>query len=245
MKKGLLFSLFLTFIFVFSFLTKVIAETDSLENISTQIEKTQDSVSKLSDSESRNDFLKQQWIELIKKSQLGKFMESTIQTIKPINPLIEFLIGVEFSWSLLFLVTFVIWISIGIYTKRALTFFDIFSKYFRYVISIVTAIVFAIIGITKVISYFIVNRINSLPSLWLKLIVGVIIIIIILYLSIFSKILEKIFKNIQRKREQSKLKRDVKSLKKQIKEPKEDDRYQEIGKDVLEEVGRQAEEDYK
>ena len=243
-KKYLTILYFIIGILLISKTFSAIEDISNIDEVNKKIEDVQDIKNKLSDEDVKTEYLKEQWINLLSKNKLGIFLISLEKEIEPINPLIKFLFGIKFSWSWLFIITFVIWMSIGIFTSRLLTFFTIFSKTLRYIISIIIAILFSYIGLTILISEVIVNRINSLPTLWLQIIAILILIFFLFYFSMYSKFLERLFIKIKERKEKNKMEKDIKKLKKEIKsETKKDTENEEIGREVLEEIGKKATEE--
>ena len=125
MKKiGIISLLTITILFSVLFMSLVISQTlPSTPDISVfeinpntglprSFENFKNTAQNLSEEESREEYLKQEWTKILaKQAIIGPILYYTNNFFSLFNPLWTIIFGVQFSWSWFFIFSFLIWIG--------------------------------------------------------------------------------------------------------------------------------------
>lgn len=118
MKKNisLLFCLFSVVIILILFFSLLVNAVDV-----SQIPTNSDEVKQVT-----SDYLKQEWTNILEKSQVGKILLFLSDILRALSPVFEVFIGIKYSLSWIFFLSLGIWISIFfvLYSAVKLIFFD-------------------------------------------------------------------------------------------------------------------------
>lgn len=190
-------------IFLFSFISKAQLE-DQLGELQGNVEKIQDVSDKLSTSDQRTEYLKQEWTKILERTKVGRFLLGISSIFKALSPLFKFLIGIEYSLSWLFFLSLLAWIAVIVIIYNVVKNPFQTKRWIAFSISIIIAAIAAQFNIfVKTVTLFIPLFKNK----WIIL-GSVIITIILLYIyslfmkTIGKKIREKIKREDEERREQ-------------------------------------------
>ena len=186
------------------------APLDQFEKKAKEFLDKKEEIEKLKEEESRKQFLKEQWVNLLSKhkvfgpiiSSFKPIAETYNKTSPIINPIFKYAIGIEPSLSFFFLLTLSLWIAIIVIIYRGTSLVSIFSKRFHLIFALGLTIIISIIGITKAVSEIIINLVEKLTIWWIKLIVIIIIITFLLISTKITKIIEKYVEQYKKKSEE-------------------------------------------
>ena len=137
---------------------------------------------------------------------------SFFNQISPItNPLFKYTLGLEPSFTFLFLLTLSIWIALVAIIFRSMRLLSIMSKKFHYIASFGFVIIVSILGLTRTVAGAIINSLEKLQTWWIKLIVLTIIIVTMLLSIIISKKIDRYAKKTSKTAEEDLAREKLKS----------------------------------
>ena len=175
-----------------------------------------------SEVENKSDYLKKEWGALLSNHPtVGPILNALNKTSIVFNPIFEYTIGLKPSFTWLFFLTLILWITFVIYTFRIFNVFSVFSPTVQYIVSFGIVIIMSIGGTTRILAQSIINQISLFNKWWVQLIGAVIIIFIILLAAIISKKLEKVFKEIKERKKKAETELKRKELKYAVETAKE------------------------
>jgi len=167
--------------------------------------------------EQSSEYLKKEWGKILANNKVTAPILEVYGKISPTtDPIFRHSIGMEPSISWLFLLTFIIWISLVIYAIRIVGVFDIFSKFLYYSIMLGTIIIISLLRISKRMSEFIIDKIGLLDKWWVQLIVVFIVIAALVFADKASGSFSDILKALKKKMKKRKLVGDIEELKEGI-----------------------------
>jgi predicted Holliday junction resolvase-like endonuclease len=178
MKKRILFLTILISILAINIFHFVSAQIPVIDNAAKQAEDLQ---KKLSSEETRNAFLKEKLLEYMQSTDTGKSLLSLNEKMSFFNPIFNLLLGINYSFSSLFFLTFLAWIVIITYIYRSLMVLNVkwmehpkFVFMLKFVITTFAGIILSQIGLTKGIAFLLIT-----PFYLFLTIIGIFIFILI------------------------------------------------------------------
>lgn len=206
MNKKLILKLPLIILILFSlflFISKAQLE-DQLGELQGNVEKIQDVSNKLSASDIREEYLKQEWTKILEKTKTGRFLLGISGIFKALSPIFKLLIGIEYSLSWLFFLSLGAWFAVMVIIYNAVKNPFQIKGWIALTVAIIIAAIAAQFNVfVKTVSFFVPLFKNK----WI-IIGSIFIAIILLYIySMFMKtfgktIKEKIKKENEERREQ-------------------------------------------
>ena len=160
-------------------------------------------------------WIKKSWGENLRSenSFLGRFVSPILKGYDKISPysdpVFKIILGIAPELSWLFILTFVLWITLITHLYSILSVFSTFSKFASLGISLAMTIIISTLGIPKLIAQKIINLISFMSSWWMQLIVILIIIAIFVLLTSFKDEWEIFKKKLKEKHEKKELKEKV------------------------------------
>lgn len=170
---------------------------------------------KLSDENSRDEFLKTEYQKLLNQSGVLRPIYNVYSMISPVtNPVLKFLTGIKPAISYLFFLALVLWIFFAIYIFRLSK--SMKSKAMHYVVSLTAIIILSYFAIIGKIANFIISVISK-ASPWVMQVILVLAVIGALLLgAAFSTKISKIAsgenKKSTKEQDELKLKTDLEML---------------------------------
>ena len=114
MNKRVWVIIFILGILLLSFIAKQVSSEEGDIPTDKDTEKIVNLTEHLSEEDSRNEYLKQEWTKILEKSKIGKVLLGIFAIFKALSPVFKVLIGIEYSLSWLFFLSFGFWIAIVI-----------------------------------------------------------------------------------------------------------------------------------
>ncbi|MBM3230435.1 hypothetical protein FJZ22_02140 [Candidatus Pacearchaeota archaeon] len=184
-----------------------------------KVDKVDTTLNKLNDEQARDEYLKEQWVDFLNKSTAGKYIREAERQLTSLNFLWKFLLGIPFSWSFLFLFSFIIWLSLGTWIKRLLAFLELWDPKLHWILGFATATLASALGVERTIASWGVGltqgfNILGINPLIVQLILQIALIIGVMYIGMFTSVWEKAFVAIKEKWEYNQMKKEVQELKK-------------------------------
>jgi len=160
---------------------------------------------KITEGEITSEYLKQEWTKILEKSQVGKYLISSLNFTDKIfsffNPFWKLVLGKEFSGSWIFFLSFFIWVALIIIlyspSKAFTNINPLFTLLFSTTVATLAGKGFVIEKTTEILS-------TMLTNIWL---VGVSIFIATLLLIIYYKFFGDLEKELKKESEKEKRKR--------------------------------------
>lgn len=182
------------------------------------------------------DYLKKEWVKVLNNTDhpLGKALWATHRGLVFLSPVFKVLVGIEYSFSWLFLLTLVIWVTLVTFFYRILSVFSTFSKWASFAISLCVIVIISAMRIPLTLSNKIIDAINLLTSWPIRLALIIALIIGLILISTFSKQCESLVKKWKENRKKMKIAMEIAELKAQGKTQAE---IQKIIMDSFGEVG--------
>ena len=182
-----------------------------------------DGIKNLSDSDTRNEYLKKEWGKILNNSRAGPYIDKTQYYGQKMNPVWKTLLGIEFTLSWIFILTFILYIILLDFGFDILTAiearFDFFGeqwiKLVKWGFFIVYFLIISFIQAAHFLSRFIIYWISDDLHWAIQLLLLAIIIFAIIFVNKLGSSIKKFF--VKNKKE-----RDIKSNKKELKEQKDD-----------------------
>ncbi|MEK6871944.1 MAG: hypothetical protein AABX16_03510 [Nanoarchaeota archaeon] len=220
LKKRVLFSVILVSIFIL----QLIAAQNSLQPSSPQptspllgeinpqtgqpknLETLQKYGDYYSNREQNKSLLLKEWTKIFANNKyIGPPLFYTEKFFSFFNSVWQIILGAKFSWSLAFFVIFAVWIGfiIGVYYT-----INSFFNANQFITAALAVIIASLVGISGGIKQGVELLAQSIPNIWVFLIVFVLVVILFMFYMLFIKDLgEKFKENQERKR------KDLRSLK--------------------------------
>lgn len=196
--------------------SKIIEQANSLEN---KVKNLNERVEQIARGETREEYLRKSWEEILNKSSMGKILLNISNSLKKINPFFKIVLGVEYSLSWQFFFATVIWLFIFC-ILRPITETIFKSKLFSIIGSFAITSIIGISGVIKKSTDLISKNINSPWLVSLLFIILIILVVIAIKSSKFWKELRKKERKRQEKKDQEILHAEAETIKKQISENK-------------------------
>jgi flagellar biosynthesis/type III secretory pathway M-ring protein FliF/YscJ len=165
--------------------------------------------------ERATNYLKQEWSKILENSNhpIAKVIWVIHKAFLFASPAFKIIIGVEYSFSWLFILTLIIWITLVVFLYRILSVFSTFSKGVSFIISICMIVIASIAKIPLMFANLIIKIISTLTSWWMQLIAAVLVIIFLILISVFSKKWEAMVKKWKEARKKMKQEMDIEMAK--------------------------------
>ena len=167
----------------------VSAQLEGLENKLEDVEERLEGVEDFIDDpeqETKN-YLREERTELLEKYPWGRFLLKISEMLDFFSPVFKIFIGIEYSFSWLFLLTIVFWITFVIYFGSILSGFSSFSEVVSFVLAISFAVILSVVDFFRGLSELLINVISSFGVWWVQLILVIIVIIGLIFASIFHR----------------------------------------------------------
>ena len=194
-KRIILFFLSLLLI---SFVSAQIENLENLQNYADKIPSDPEAI-----RQRASDYIKQEWDSFLEKSQIGQIILFVSDIFKALSPLFKVFIGVEYSLSWIFFLSFGIWLLVFILIYKPVKELLNTNLGTTFLISIIIPTIAAQVGTIKMILDF-------LTPLWdgsLKILISIFIVILLLLLyGFFINLFGKRFKKEDEKRREEKAK---------------------------------------
>ena len=210
MEKGLLIFLFLAIGLLFipmaysSSLGEFQERVDNLGNIADDF------------SHDPSNFLKEELNKRVENSFLGRWMNGVEMILSPLNPLFNFIFHSNFSWTLLFLLTILLWVVFILVLYRIFSGFEIVSTYLRLVVFVIMVLLVSLINLAGLFSELAVSWISQIDSFALQIIATLFLFVLIIFILLYSSIIESIFIKVRKGLSARKLQRKVDGLKEEV-----------------------------
>ncbi|MEK6850661.1 MAG: hypothetical protein AABX85_03750 [Nanoarchaeota archaeon] len=181
-------SLLLFFILISSLLS-VTAKAETIpiaDNLEENIDKLNNAADTVSNEDARTAYLKQEWTKIFEKTKTGRFFLGMSKILTSLSPVFKLLIGIEYSLSWLFFLSFGVWIALVVIIYRPVK--EAFGSKLAAmgVAIIIPAIAAQFKVISKIVSFF-------TPLFTKTWIIWVSIIFAILLLYIYNKLSKKLW----------------------------------------------------
>lgn len=237
-KKGLLKLFFIVFLimFLFAFINnagakgltgKEISEDIAGVDVEGMTEKITNIGDVLTDKEARSEFLKKEWVEFLSGTKAGKFLMVIDGFLVKLNPVFKTLLGLEWKFSWVFILTFVLWFLFIDYSYAISKFFEPYSEYgkaIKWGVFLACFVFFSSVRISKLLATWVVKLVSGdMHWAWQVVLIAIIVGVLILLFTFKDKIIaflnmlkekarleriEEWFK--KEKEEKKKLEKDVK-----------------------------------
>ena len=228
-----------------------------ISSIEDQINTVQDVGNTLTDDQLRSEYLKQEWTKMFEKNQFGEAILKLGDVASRLNPIFKVILGMEFSFSWLFFVTFLIYLlliqtSFNLFTGlEPFTVPFNFSKIYKWIAFLVFVIIISTIRIPRVLANLVISLISGTGAWYIQLFAMILAIIVIIILFVFSKKLRDISKISGEKRKILEVEQISKKTEKRMKklEKKTEDRDNKKSKNeedrkIQEEAEKEVQEDW-
>lgn len=203
------------------------AQQEKIQQLANKGQELTQIAEKLADKQSRTEFLKERWAQFLETTSIGKFFIQTGELLTKANPLFKYLFGLEFSWSWHFILTFFLWIAVGLFAYRLLSFLELWNHGIHAFASFIATSILGVLHIYEFIANWLAKLINTIPSIYLQLIAGVLLIYAFFALSATTKLWESLFLTLKENIKKHKAEKAFETLKKEVAESNER-RMQEI-----------------
>lgn len=212
MSKNKLFFVFII-IFLFLIFANILikAQDTYLPPEVKGVEKLQNITEKLTDEETREEYLKQEWQKILKENKVVAAIDSFCTKY---SIFFRIVFGMPYSLSLTLVFVIVLWLFIALtisdITRKGLGFLEGLS----YILGIVAAVVLAQLQILRRFSAFLVELIISREAFWARFIVFMIIIAILILLYYFKGGLSQALEQRRKKLKEEETEQKQKEIKK-------------------------------
>lgn len=220
----------------------------------------------LSNTLSDTDALKEMWGKFFAGSSIGKFLVFLGEKLVFFNPVFAIVPGVKFGWNGGFLLSFIATLCLFILAYKTIMVVSISNRAISSLGAFALVLVVSFFGIIKYIGVSIAKIINSINSFWFQIIAYLVVIFVFIYIIRFSGVLGGLARGIKRKRDEEikqdkmdKMQEEIDAEKKRREELERKRREErdaegkragdsrlsadaEVGRKVLEGVGRIARE---
>jgi hypothetical protein len=206
---------------LFLTLLVTIPHTSALDNVLEQkVNEVESTVNKLSNQQARDEYLKEQWGAFLNNTTAGKYIRESERQLKSLDFAWKFFFGLPFSWSFLFIFSFILWIALGTWIKRLLAFLELWDPKLHWIVGFGAATLASALGLERTLATLAVKftqgfNILGINALVMQFILQIALIIGVLYVGMFTSVWENTFKNIKAAWEEKKLKKEVQELKKE------------------------------
>ncbi len=189
---------------------KYSGDIDPETGLPKQLKPVEDVGEKLVEGDVTTEYLKQEWLKIFEKSEFGKKISPVFSFIGKIfsffNPIWKLGLGIEFSWTWTFFLSFLIWITLVIIVYSPSKAFLEFNPLFILLFSAIIATLAGSGGVIK----FATNILSTiLSNIWL---VGVSIFIAVLIMIFYYKFFGEFEKDMKEKSDKEKRQRSQKSI---------------------------------
>jgi c-di-AMP phosphodiesterase-like protein len=224
MKKNLIILSLILFLILNVSLIKINAQqipqipglsgtTDESTGLPSEFVKFQEIADKLSEEESRKEYLKQEWTKILANNKVfGPVLFYTNKSFSFFNPFWKIIFGIEFGWSWKFILSFFIWLFIVILVYSPVKELTKFNPILSFLGAVLVA---SLCGYLQFIQIIVSLLIIILKNIWLVLL-AILIMIVVAY--IYNKIFKDIGKKLKKKQEDFLEKRNRALLDKRVKQ---------------------------
>ena len=153
------------------------------EQLEGGLNKLEDSKDIIEDKDARNAYLKQEWTNILTKTEWGNRILKINDFIKFLNPAIKIIVGVDYSLSWEFLFALLFWVSLFvlIYLSAPLIFNN------ALIALVATFLITSIIGLSGAIKESLKLFALFIPNKWIAILIFIIWILFITYLGKYEK----------------------------------------------------------
>ncbi len=169
----------------------------------------------IQDPDSGTSYLTKEWIKIIKDSKLSVFFSTIEKGFRIFDPFFRLVLGMSFSWTLMFFLTFLFWFSL-VYFSWGLSFLIEFlpfslnkSKNLRLITFIIFLILFSFIRLPRYLSIFSLYLLEVSDTFIFKLLSLGILALIIYLIFLLSDTLKSGHRDLERDKKISDLKKQV------------------------------------
>lgn len=199
------------------------------ESLQDTLGKAKDAVNIIKDKESREEYLKSAWADVLINTKAGKMLKDIDNGLTFLNPVFNIVLGLKFTLSWLFILSVVMWIillraGVNLTSLLLRLYLNKSFKYMRLIISVIWIVLISSIRIPKYLADLIINTVAVVPGILLQILVLILILVaMIIPLRLIKFIKKKVQKAIKREDEKE-MKKEVEHQKKVIEriEAKED-----------------------
>ncbi len=230
-KKGFLKLFFVVFliVFLFVFINNVGAKGLTGKEISEDVigvdvegmtEKITNIGDILTDKEARSEFLKKEWMEFLGGTKAGKFLVVIDGFLVKLNPVFKTLLGLEWKFSWVFILTFFLWFLFIDYSYAISKFFEPYSEHgkaIKWGVFLVCFVFFSSVRISRILATWVVGLVSG-DMHWVWQVVSIVVIVGVLILLFTFK--DKIVALLNTLKEKARLERIEKWFKKEKKQKK-------------------------
>lgn len=228
MKKSFIAITFLILIFTTLVTSEQIPVLGIEEDQLTDAKDTVGNILDVAQSDNKGEVIEQHWKNIRENTTFGESLNKSEDFMKKFDPIFKFLLGLGFSWSMLFILTLVLWVFVTSNLTRLLEPLTSFSKILRILISITFSILVSLLGITKILAEYMINAILLLPHWMFQILAGAAVLILLMFFSISSKLIQTSSIRARRERRIAKAERNAKEAKQIARRPQRKSREQEI-----------------
>jgi hypothetical protein len=178
MKKRALILLFLVSILAINLLFTASAQIAAIDDKVAQLKEVE---KQLSAEETRNQYLQDKILEYMSSNPTGKFLLDLNDKMKTFNPIFNTFLGTDYSFSVIFFLTLIVWIIIIVYIYRSAMILNV--KWMAHPkliflskigICLLAGIILSQLGLTKAIAFLLIT-----PFYLFLTIIGIFLFIII------------------------------------------------------------------
>ncbi|MBR9706543.1 hypothetical protein GOV14_05895 [Candidatus Pacearchaeota archaeon] len=194
------------------------ASSDTTSGLPSEIDTGIKIANKLSDEELRKNYLKQEWTKILNNSKAGPYLVKADEFLTKASPVFKTFLGLEFTFSWIFLLTFVIYFVLlnMVFKLSRLTKVYLDKDYQGYVrFGIIAAffILFSSVRIPKYLASGIIILISGNAHWAVQLLLSILVTTVIIIVSIFFDQIGKFFKKLATGKKAEKSAEDIEKLK--------------------------------
>ena len=159
--------------------------TPSIEQITSESEKVQKLLDELEGIKSESDPAAQVWNKYIENTTMGKAAIKLGLVLKKADPVFNIVPGLPFSWTGLFFMSLITMLTIFMLIRGFLSVTRM-PKYATWLLAIGATAALSFLWLFRLFGKAIVNPINLISSIWVRIIVYIIVGALIVYLGMFA-----------------------------------------------------------
>ncbi len=174
MKKS---GIFLLVFLIISLLSNIIIDAQGLDESGLppelgRVEKLRNATEQLTEEETREAYLKQEWVKILEKSKAGRVLLFISDIFKILSPVFKLFTGVEYSLSWLFFLSLGAWIAIVIIIYKPVKKLFQANKWVSFGIAVIVATLGAQFGVIQMIISFFLPLLKNKWIITLSIIIG-------------------------------------------------------------------------
>ncbi|MEM3122140.1 MAG: hypothetical protein QXH60_01725 [Candidatus Pacearchaeota archaeon] len=191
------------------------------------------------------DFLYKKWDNFLVNTPAGRALSVFENIMKNFDLIFNLLLGVVFSWSFTFFITLSIWIFLVSFLYRILSFLGVYLRYkvINLILLIISIFVISFIGISNILSYYIISSIQSVDNIIIQIILSIAFIFAMIFLSIVHSKLKRIVSSLKNAKDKKNLEKKEKRNEKELK--KVENEILDIKRGEIREKKKRSDEDIK